>query len=113
MVEFEIMSTSEKYQYDFCVYGMPVRKIEYNIYGGLFGNATRAVGLANNLAHKGFRTVLIVEDNFICDNSPFLSKNLSFIKKKRTGKNKFCWLNIFLLFAPIYQVLVIFLVKIH
>jgi 2-polyprenyl-3-methyl-5-hydroxy-6-metoxy-1,4-benzoquinol methylase/glycosyltransferase involved in cell wall biosynthesis len=46
------------------VYGMPVHSIDDSIYSGLYGNATRAVGLAYNFALNGRCTGLIVEDDF-------------------------------------------------
>jgi hypothetical protein len=47
------------------IYGMPISKLDSTIYGGLFGNATRAVGLAYNLAKIGHEVFLEVENNFI------------------------------------------------
>ena len=46
------------------VYGMAISGLNPTIYGGLFGNATRAVGLAINLAKLGHEIYLEVENNF-------------------------------------------------
>jgi hypothetical protein len=46
------------------IYGMPINRLDGSVYGGLFGNATRAVGLAINLAKRGHRVALEVEDDF-------------------------------------------------
>lgn len=43
---------------------MPIPRINETIYGGLYGNATRAVGLAFNLARKGFDVSLEVTEDF-------------------------------------------------
>jgi hypothetical protein len=56
----------EKNKKSVLVYGMPVHAIDDSIYGGLFGNATRAVGLAYNFALAGRRTGLVVENRFLC-----------------------------------------------
>ncbi len=70
-----------RYKYDYVVYGMPVYRIEADVYGGLYGNATRAVGLANNLAKTGHRTALVVESGFEVVSSEFLCEDLEFIDK--------------------------------
>jgi len=44
--------------------GMPVLYMDDSIYGGLFGNATRSVGLAVNLQTNGYKVFLEVSDDF-------------------------------------------------
>jgi hypothetical protein len=73
--------TMDQGSFDFMIYGMPVYNLDSTIYGGLFGNAVRAVGLANNLAIKGYNVALVVDKDFKYDDSPRLSKNLYFLKK--------------------------------
>ena len=46
------------------VYGMAISELNSTIYGGLFGNATRAAGLAINLAKLGHQIYLEVENDF-------------------------------------------------
>ncbi|WFB35676.1 hypothetical protein P3T73_16110 [Kiritimatiellota bacterium B12222] len=46
------------------IYGMPIQAIDDSIYGGLFGNATRSVGLAFNLQKRGHEVFLEVDDAF-------------------------------------------------
>lgn len=46
------------------IYGWPIESIDESIYGGLFGNATRAVGLAFNLSKLGHKVFLEVNDDF-------------------------------------------------
>jgi hypothetical protein len=58
---FEEMNMNKPSVY---IYGMPISKLDSTIYGGLFGNATRSVGLALNLAKIGHKVFLEVEDDF-------------------------------------------------
>lgn len=46
------------------IYGMPIKAIDDSRYGGLYGNATRSVGLAFNLATLGHKVYLEVENDF-------------------------------------------------
>jgi hypothetical protein len=46
------------------IYGMPINSIDELIYGNLFGNATRSVGLAINLSKIGHIVYLEVENDF-------------------------------------------------
>lgn len=86
-------SVPNQYEYDIIVYGMPIYRIEEMPYMGLFGNATRAFGLANNFSKMGFRTALVVQKGFSAQPSPYLCSSLQFIEESqlpqiaKTSKN--------------------------
>ncbi|MFH1618316.1 MAG: hypothetical protein ABIG11_00265 [bacterium] len=75
------MHHSNQYEFDIIVYGMQIYKIEKLPYGGLYGNATRAFGLANNFAKIGFKTALVVQKGFSFQPSSCLCKSLQFIEE--------------------------------
>jgi len=73
---------STRYSYDVLVYGMPIHRIERRPYAGLYGNATRAFGLANNFAKMGQRTALVVEPGFRATPSQCLCPTLDFVDRR-------------------------------
>lgn len=65
------------------IYGMPINRIDDTIYGGLFGNATRSVGLAFNLAKNGHKVFLEVANDFHLEQKSLkLPENLSITLEK-------------------------------
>ena len=67
---------------DILVCGFAIHRIDpQRPYGTLRGNATRAFGLANNLARQGWRTGLVVEPGCVCPPSPFVSSNLRLVNR--------------------------------
>lgn len=69
------------------VYGMPIHGIDRSIYGGLFGNATRSVGLAFNLARIGHKVILEVENDFRLKAEPNqIPINLKFVRSSERNE---------------------------
>ena len=69
------------------IYGMPINRIDDTIYGGLFGNATRSVGLAFNLAIIGHKVFLEVSDDFKLEQAiSKLPKKLSITLEKNRNE---------------------------
>ena len=65
---------------DALVCGLPIERIDpERPYGALRGNATRAFGLANNLAKQGWRVGLIVEPGCGVVSSRWISENLNVV----------------------------------
>jgi len=63
------------------IYGMPIGQIDDSVYGGLYGNATRSVGLAFNLAKLGHQVFLEVNEDFDQSIRPdLLPAGLEFIR---------------------------------
>ena len=55
------------------IYGMPIHAITNSLFSGIYGNATRSVGLAFNLTKRGHKVYLEVENGFannLTDSAP-------------------------------------------
>lgn len=76
-----------KKQLDFFVWGYPIKKIDIlRPYVFLFSNATRPVGLAMNIAKKGYKVGLIVEDDCEILNIEKLPKTLFLVPRSKALK---------------------------
>ncbi len=69
-------------KFDVLVCGLPIERLDpERPYGSLRGNATRAFGLANNLALQGWRTGLVVEPGCEAVPSRWISRDLELVPR--------------------------------